>query len=97
MQLALANSQPPYFLKLLAHDIRWKLLVLLARSDYRVQELVHFIAQPQNLVSYHLRQLRAHNLVSERRSTADSRDVYLPKQLERKRNNLRSIARFVMN
>ena len=76
MQLAISLVQPPSFLKLLAHDIRWNLLVLLARSDYRVQELVHFIAQPQNLVSYHLRQLREHNLVSERRSAADSRDVY---------------------
>jgi protein-tyrosine-phosphatase len=76
MQLALSPVQPPPFLKLLAHDIRWNILVLLARSDYRVHELVQFIAQPQNLVSYHLRQLREHDLVTERRSAADSRDVY---------------------
>ncbi len=37
MQLALSTNQPPQFLKLLAHDIRWKLLRLLARSDYCVQ------------------------------------------------------------
>ncbi len=76
MQLTLSNVQPPNFLKLLAHDIRWKILVLLGRSDYCVQELVHLIEQPQNLVSYHLRQLRGQNLVSERRSSADSRDIY---------------------
>ncbi len=76
MQLALSNIQPPHFLKLLAHDIRWKLLVLLARSDYCVQDLVHLVQQPQNLVSYHLRQLRGQNLVTERRSAADSRDIY---------------------
>lgn len=76
MQLALSNVQPPHFLKLLAHDIRWNILVLLARSDYCVQDLVHLIQQPQNLVSYHLRQLRVHHLVTERRSAADSRDMY---------------------
>ena len=76
MSVTLSDSQPPHFLKLLAHDVRWKLLVLLARSDYCVQELAHLIQQPQNLVSYHLRQLRSHHLVTERRSAADSRDIY---------------------
>ena len=76
MQLALSTIQSPPFLKLLAHDIRWKLLVFLARSDYCVHDLVHLVEQPQNLVSYHLRQLRGHNLVTERRSAADSRDIY---------------------
>lgn len=76
MQLALSNNQPPQFLKLLAHDIRWKLLRLLARSDYCVQDLVRLVEHPQNLVSYHLRQLRGQNLVTERRSAADSRDIY---------------------
>ena len=76
MQLALSNIQPPHFLKLLAHDIRWKLLVLLARSDYCVQDLVHLVQQPQNLVSYHLRQLRGQHLVTEHRSAADNRDIY---------------------
>lgn len=76
MQLTVSNVQPPDFLKLLAHDIRWKILVLLGRSDYCVQELVRLVEQPQNLVSYHLRQLRGQNLVTERRSSADSRDIY---------------------
>jgi ArsR family transcriptional regulator, arsenate/arsenite/antimonite-responsive transcriptional repressor / arsenate reductase (thioredoxin) len=76
MQRAVSTSQPPQFLKLLAHDIRWKLLVLLARSDYCVQDLVRLVKHPQNLVSYHLRQLRGQHLVIERRSAADSRDIY---------------------
>jgi protein-tyrosine-phosphatase/DNA-binding transcriptional ArsR family regulator len=63
-------------LKLLAHDLRWQLVNALAYSDQRVQELVDRVQRPQNLVSYHLRQLRQEHLVSERRSNADSRDVY---------------------
>ena len=76
MNTALSFSQPPSFLKLLAHDIRWEILVLLGRSDYHVQEIVHQLELPQNLVSYHLRRLHDQNLVTERRSTADGRDIY---------------------
>jgi ArsR family transcriptional regulator, arsenate/arsenite/antimonite-responsive transcriptional repressor / arsenate reductase (thioredoxin) len=76
MNAALSSSQPPSFLKLLAHDIRWKILVLLGRSDYCVQEIVRQLEQPQNLVSYHLRRLHDQSLVTERRSTADGRDIY---------------------
>ncbi len=72
----------PAFLKLAAHDIRWQLLSALARSDYRVQELVHIVGQPANLVSYHLRQLRNHHVVTERRSTADERALYYSLDLE---------------
>jgi DNA-binding transcriptional ArsR family regulator len=56
------------FLKLLAHPIRWRVLLALARTDCRVQELVATLKQPQNLVSYHLRRLRLKQLVHERRS-----------------------------
>ncbi len=76
MQTALAPVRSPTCLKLLAHDLRWNMLVLLARSDYCVQELAHLVQQPHNLVSYHLRQLRSQHLVTERRSAADSRDMY---------------------
>ncbi len=69
-------TAPPDFLKLLAHELRWQLLVALARSDCRVQELVALVNRPMNLVSYHLKQLRDHQLVTERRSSADGRDVY---------------------
>src|SRR3954465_8556286 len=74
---------PPALLPLIAHDVRWRLLRALALSDYRVHELVGRIGRPLNLVSYHLKQLRQHQLVSERRSSADARDVYYHLDVER--------------
>jgi ArsR family transcriptional regulator, arsenate/arsenite/antimonite-responsive transcriptional repressor / arsenate reductase (thioredoxin) len=68
--------EPAEFLALLAHDIRWRLLRELTRSDRRVNELVALVGERPNLVSYHLGVLRKHRLVSERRSSADARDVY---------------------
>src|SRR5919198_2784720 len=70
------SANPPDVLKLLAHDLRWNLVSALARSDHRVNELVRLLDQPMNLVSYHLKQLRDQQLVTERRSSADGRDVY---------------------
>jgi protein-tyrosine-phosphatase len=67
---------PPEVFKLAGHPVRWNLLVRLARSDERVQDLVGQLKLPQNLVSYHLRQLRDGHLVHERRSSADERAVY---------------------
>lgn len=78
-------AQPPSFLKLLAHELRWQLVEALARSDRRVQELVQLVGEPHNLVSYHLRQLRSQELVAERRSAADGRDVYYSLDLDRLR------------
>src|SRR5204863_4135732 len=66
----------PDFLKVLAHELRWKILTFLTYSDRTVAEIVHFLAEPQNVVSYHLRKLRELHVVTERRSSADSRDVY---------------------
>lgn len=82
MRLAQTPPEPLAFLKLLAHNIRWQILLALARSDYRVEELVKQIKQPHNLISYHLKQLRLQRLISERRSTADGRDVYYSLNLE---------------
>lgn len=82
MRLAQANTQPLAFLKLLAHDIRWRILLALVKSDYRVNELVKLIKQPPNLISYHLKRLRLKNLVTERRSSADSRDIYYSLNLD---------------
>ena len=70
------------FLKLLAHDVRWHLLEALAESDRRVQELVALLQRPQNLISYHLRLLREGQIVNERRSSADGRDVYYSLDLD---------------
>jgi protein-tyrosine-phosphatase len=69
-------TQPPGFLKVIADEVRWQLLSALSTSDYRVQELVGMLAQPQNLVSYHLKRLKELHIVNERRSNADARDVY---------------------
>jgi protein-tyrosine-phosphatase len=76
-------AQPPAVLKLAGHPVRWNVLTALARSDYRVQGLVEQLSLPQNLVSYHLRQLREGQLVMERRSAADERAVFYHLDLER--------------
>lgn len=76
------TSHPPDILKLVAHEIRWAVVRELARSDYRVQELVERLQLPQNLLSYHLRKLREGRLVTERRSSADEREVYYRLDLE---------------
>lgn len=84
------TAEVPPLLKLLAHEQRWKLVEALAFSDRRVQELVGAVQQPQNLVSYHLRKLREHALVKERRSAADGRDVYYSLDLDRLKGMLMS-------
>jgi protein-tyrosine-phosphatase len=76
-------TAPPAVLRLAGHPIRWSLLTRLARSDYRVQELRAWLQLPQNLVSYHLGQLRTAKLVTERKSSADERSVYYSLDLER--------------
>ena len=68
--------------RLLADPVRWQLIRQLARSDWRVRELVTAVGQPQNLVSYHLRQLRAGGLVTARRSSFDARDTYYSLDLD---------------
>ena len=67
---------PPAFLQLTAHPLRWRLLRELMDSDRAVWELTQLVEQPQNLVSYHLRQLRDGGVVCARRSSADRRDTY---------------------
>src|SRR5438128_6174528 len=64
------------FLQLVAEPHRWRLLGELTRSDRRVGELAELLGEPQNLVSYHLAELRRAGLVSARRSSADGRDSY---------------------
>jgi protein-tyrosine-phosphatase/DNA-binding transcriptional ArsR family regulator len=76
-------APPPTFVGLAAHPVRWRLMTELATSDLRVRELVHRLDQPQNLVSYHLRQLRAGGLVSAGRSSFDGRDSYYHLDLDR--------------
>jgi protein-tyrosine-phosphatase/DNA-binding transcriptional ArsR family regulator len=77
------EHEPPPFLRLAGHPLRWRLLSELARSDRRVGELCVLADRPQSLVSYHLRRLRDGGLVSMRRSTADGRDTYYVLDLAR--------------
>ena len=76
-------ADPPAFVRLAAHPVRWRLLSALAESDYRVRELVARVGAPQNLVSYHLRLLRDGGLVSVTRSSFDGRDSYYHLDLDR--------------
>lgn len=73
--------RPPDVLKMLAHELRWQILAVLASSDLRVGEIIDFLGQPANLISYHLRLLRSHGLVEARRSDADGRDIYYSLEL----------------
>jgi protein-tyrosine-phosphatase/DNA-binding transcriptional ArsR family regulator len=70
-------------LQLAGHPVRWRLLRELARSDRQVRELTSLTGHPQSLVSYHLGRLRAAQLVSARRSSADGRDAYYTVDLAR--------------
>ena len=80
---ARTDIDPPEFLQLAGHPLRWRLLGELARSDRAVSELTARVGEPQNLVSYHLGKLRDGRLVSARRSSADRRDTYYGLDLPR--------------
>ncbi len=77
-----ALARPPIIHKLLAHEVRWRIVMALARSDRGGRELAKLIRRPQNLVSYHLQRLLKHKLVDEHRSSADGRSVYFSLRLE---------------
>jgi ArsR family transcriptional regulator, arsenate/arsenite/antimonite-responsive transcriptional repressor / arsenate reductase (thioredoxin) len=81
-------TQPPEILGLLGDPLRWQLVTELGRSDRRVGELVQLVEKPQNLVSYHLKELREAGIVNARRSSADGRDVYYSADLLRCRQLL---------
>ena len=72
-----------HFLQLVADPLRWQLLGELARSDRRVGEVAERLGKAQNLVSYHLGELRSGGLVSARQSSADGRDTYNRQHLAR--------------
>lgn len=85
-----ALGGPPTFVRLAADPVRWGLLRELTGSDRAVRELTALVDKPQNLVSYHLRQLREGGLVSARRSSADGRDSYYTIDLDTCRRQLRA-------
>src|SRR5882672_1914662 len=78
-----SSTSPQEFLQLVADPHRWQLLSELGHSDRRVNELTDLLGKPQNLISYHLRELREAGLVSARRSSADGRDTYYRADLAR--------------
>lgn len=84
----MSAPRPPEILGLLSDPLRWQIVVELGRSDRRVGELVALIGKPQNLISYHLAELRELDIVSARRSSADGRDVYYRADLFRCRDLL---------
>ena len=84
------TGEPPAFVRLVAHPVRWKLLRELIESDRAVWELTQLVAEPQNLVSYHLRLLREGGLVTARRSSADGRDRYYAIDLPRCQDQLQA-------
>jgi protein-tyrosine-phosphatase/DNA-binding transcriptional ArsR family regulator len=88
-----APGDPPAFVRLAAHPLRWTLLRELARSDRAVRELTELVGEAQSLVSYHLRLLRDGGLVAARRSSADGRDSYYSLDLDGCRQQLRDAGR----
>ena len=86
-----AVGDPPGFVKLVAHPVRWRILEALVESDRAVRELTQLVGEPQNLVSYHLRQLREGGLVAARRSSADARDSYYAIDLVHCQNQLQAV------
>jgi ArsR family transcriptional regulator, arsenate/arsenite/antimonite-responsive transcriptional repressor / arsenate reductase (thioredoxin) len=71
------------FFQLVAGPQRWQLLAELAKSDRRVTELTALLGKPQNLLSYHLAELRSAGMVTARKSSADGRDTYYRVDLAR--------------
>ncbi|MCW5876608.1 MAG: metalloregulator ArsR/SmtB family transcription factor [Anaerolineales bacterium] len=79
----LSALETPSIFSLLANDLRWQLVSALAQSDFNVQELQARLQSSQNLVSYHLRQLKEGRLVKEIQSIADGRETYYSLDLSR--------------
>jgi protein-tyrosine-phosphatase/DNA-binding transcriptional ArsR family regulator len=69
--------------QVLGHGLRWRLLENLVRSDRSVQDLALLLQEKQSLVSYHLARLLKHNIVFERRSIADRREIYYSLDIEK--------------
>jgi protein-tyrosine-phosphatase/DNA-binding transcriptional ArsR family regulator len=85
------RTQP--ILRVLAHDLRWAIVRLLAEGDLRVRELVAATGAAPNLITYHLAQLRTAGLVWARRSAADGRDSYYALDLDAVAAGMREVAR----
>jgi ArsR family transcriptional regulator, arsenate/arsenite/antimonite-responsive transcriptional repressor / arsenate reductase (thioredoxin) len=89
------HGRSPALLRVLAHDLRWAIVRLLAGSDMRVREIVAATGGAPNLVTYHLGQLRAAGLVWVRRSAADGRDNYYALDLDSVGSAMQAVARAI--
>ena len=69
-------------LRLLADANRRRIFLRLLRGEYCNCELSAELALPENLVSHHVRKLRAAGLVSEHRDPSDARWVHIRIDLE---------------
>ncbi|MEU7824783.1 ArsR family transcriptional regulator [Catellatospora sp. NPDC049133] len=76
-------DEVPEFVRAAGHPLRWQIIGELATSDRNVRDLTARVRRPQNLVSYHLGQLRKARLINGRRSSADGRDTYYRLDLAR--------------
>ena len=83
LTLAPLPAQVLPFLTALADESRLAIIRLLARTDLRVSELGERLHLPQNVVSYHLKKLRALDILHDHRSSNDARDVYYRIDLDR--------------
>lgn len=86
-------AHSPVLLRVLAHDLRWAIVHLLAEGDLRVREVVAATGEAPNLITYHLAQLRAAGLVWVRRSAADGRDSYYALDLDAIAAAMKRVAR----
>src|SRR3954454_2821558 len=80
---AVDRDVTPALLHASSHPLRWRLLRALAAGDQPVHVLTATVGASQNLVSYHLGQLRKAELVTTRRSSADARDTFYRLDLAR--------------
>ena len=71
------------FFRALANDTRLAIVRMLALSDLRAGEIGLALQLPSNAVAYHVKQLQSLDLLHDRRSGADARDVYYHLDLPR--------------
>lgn len=72
----------PDFLKVVAHETRWRMLTQLAASEYSIAELSIALREPQSIVADHIQMLHDQGLITQRRSVSDEHIRYYSFDLE---------------
>lgn len=72
----------PDFLKVVAHETRWRILTHLASSEYSVAELAIALREAPSLVADHVQMLHDRGLITQRRSLSDEHIRYYSFNLE---------------